>query len=369
MHSLVLQRRWMFFLGRPIYRRFSLSRLVVVPGLVLVLLLLTLPLRTWAADTVPVAFYYKDWSLQCDNTRTCRAVGYQKDAGDSEPVSIRLTREAGPHTPVLVDLKVSDEKTSPASLQLTVGKLQITGLNGEVARVPASQVQPLLQELLKNDEASVTAGAYLWTLSLAGVNAVLLKMDEAQGRVGTPGALVQRGKQPEATVLPAVSPPLVDIVRPLPARTGDAELARPLQGAIDAKEVAKRCNGDPPQLADVHVHRLTDHKLLLSIPCSMGAYNFGGLHWLVNDRPPFQLQLIDANGEYDADTGVIRSSMKGRGLGDCWLFREWQFDGHNFALTGKSGDDMCRGFAGGAWHLPMLVSKVVSPANPVSRKP
>ena len=58
---------------------------------------------THAADkNAAVQFEHKDWALQCDNTRTCRAVGYQAEAGDSEPVSVLLTREAGPDTPVQV---------------------------------------------------------------------------------------------------------------------------------------------------------------------------------------------------------------------------------------------------------------------------
>jgi len=322
-----------------------------------------------AADKAPVGFTHKDWGLQCDNTRACRAVGYQAEAGDSEPVSIRLTRAAGPGTPVLVDLQVSTEKATPASLNLQVGKLSLAGLAGDIPRVPAGQVAALLQELQKNDEAIVTAGKDRWVLSLAGANAVLLKMDEAQGRIGTPGALVRRGTQPESSVLAAVPAPVVHAVRPMPERKGDAALARPLLAAIDAKQVAGRCNGDAPQPADVQVHRLTDGKVLLSIPCAMGAYNFGGLNWLANDRPPYQPQQLDAEGEFDAADGSIRSSMKGRGIGDCWSIEEWHFDGRSFVRTGESGDSMCRGFAGGAWQLPAYTAMVVLPTNPVSKKP
>lgn len=345
--------------------RFDLTHLALLP----VLLALASPVLTLAADTDPVAFQHKDWGLQCDNTRTCRAVGYQAESGDSEPVSIRLTREAGPHAPVLVDLQVSSEKASPAALQLKVGKFALPGLTGGIARVPANQVPRLLQELLKNDEATVTAGTQQWVLSLAGASAVLLKMDEAQGRVGTPGALVRRGSQPEASVLAPVSPPLINAVRLAAERKGDAALVRLLRDAIDLKDVSEQCNGDAAQRSDVQVHRLTEHKVLLSMPCAMGAYNFGGLHWIANDRPPFALQAIDADGEFDATTGVIRSSMKGRGVGDCWSLHEWHFDGRDFVVTGESGDGMCRGFAGGAWQLPVRISQVVSPTNPVSKKP
>lgn len=339
------------------------------PALAPLVCALALAVPALAADKGPVGFEHKDWGLQCDNTLVCRAVGYQEEAGESGPVSIRLTREAGPDTPVLVDLQVANEKASPPSLQLKVGKLTVPGLSGDMPRIPASQVARLLQELLKNNQATVTSGKDQWLLSLAGAGAVLLKMDEVQGRVGTPGALVRRGSRPEASVLAPVPAPVVNAVLPLPERKGDTALAKPLLAAIDRKDVSERCNGDPPKPIDVQVHRLTDRKVLLAIPCAMGAYNFAGLHWLANDRPPYQPQLLDAEGEFDAADGSIRSSMKGRGIGDCWSLQEWHFDGRGFVLTSESLDDMCRGFAGGAWQLPVRISKVVLPANPVSRKP
>ncbi|CAN7149408.1 DUF1176 domain-containing protein [Acidovorax sp. LjRoot117] len=329
-----------------------------------------LPAHAAEPPTDGVSFQHKDWALQCDNTRTCRASGYQSEAGDSEPVSILLTRKAGPNTPVQMDLQVYSEKIGLAALELRVGKLSLRDLEGhDNARVPAGQVPRLLQELLKNDQATVTSGKDQWTLSLAGASAVLLKMDEAQGRVGTPGALARRGTQAESSVLPAVPVPVVTAVRPLPERKGDAALARPLLSAIDAKEVSERCNGDAPKPADVQVYRLTDRKVLLSIPCAMGAYNFGALNWLANDRPPYQPQQLDAEGEFDAADGSIRASMKGRGIGDCWSLQVWHFDGKGFVLTEESSDSMCRGFAGGAWQLPAYVTKVVLPPTPVSKKP
>lgn len=314
-----------------------------------------------AANNEPASFQHKDWALQCDNTRTCRAVGYQSEAGDSEPVSILLTREAGPGTPVVVDLQVSSEKANPAQLHLKVGKLSLPSLTAqtETAHVPAAQVPRLLQELLRNDEATVTAGKDQWTLSLAGASAVLLKMDEVQGRVGTPGALVRRGTRPESSVLPALPAPTVKGVVPVAARKTDAALAKPLIAALDRSQVDGQCNGDDPfNPSNAQVFRLTDRKVLLSVPCGMGAYNFSSLLWMANDRPPYKPEpLDDVDGDFDPATGAVRSAMKGRGIGDCWWVREWQFDGQAFVRTREAGDGMCRGFAGGAWQLPSYVTR------------
>lgn len=313
--------------------------------------------RQDAAD--PVSFQHKDWALQCDNTRTCRAVGYQAEGSDSEPVSILLTREAGPDTPVQVDLQVSTEGPAPAALQVRVGKFALPGLQGDTPRVPAAQVPRLLRELLQNDEAVVSAGKARWTLSLAGANAVLLKMDEAQGRVGTPGALVRRGTRAESSVLPPLLAPVVQGAKLPPPRKDDAALAKPLVAALDRASLQGQCNGDDAfDPANVQVHRLTDRKVLLSVPCGMGAYNFSSLLWIANDRPPYKPQpLQDVDGEFDPASGAVHSAMKGRGLGDCWWVREWQFDGQGFARTREAGDSMCRGFAGGAWQLPSYVTR------------
>lgn len=305
-----------------------------------------------------VSFSHKDWALQCDNTRTCRAVGYQSESGDSDPVSMLLTRKAGPDEPVEVQLQVYAEKADPSRLQLRVGKFTLPALEGSSPKVPAAQVPRLIQELIKAEDAMVSAGKDLWTLSLAGANAVLLKMDEAQGRIGTAGALVRKGSKPESSVLPALPAPVIKGVKPVAARKGDAALVKPVLAAVGRDELEGQCTGGIPEASEMKLHRLTERKVLLEIPCAMGAYNFGSLLFIANDRPPYQPELQgDVDGEFDPAKGTVQSSMKGRGIGDCWWVREWVFDGKGFVLTGERGDSMCRGFPGGAWQLPVLVTQ------------
>lgn len=322
-----------------------------------------------AAPPSAVGFSHKDWALQCDNTRTCRAVGYQTESGDSDPVSIRLTRQAGPHAPVQIDLVVQSESPYQGPLQFHIGKVVVRGLKTDGASIPAAQVGLVIRELLKNEEATLHAGQRQWTLSLAGASAVLLKMDDAQGRVGTPGAMVRKGVRPESAVLAPLSAPEVRAVVPTPTRPGDAALAKPLLAAIDRAAVADQCNGDPLDPAGIKVYRLTPNKVLLEAPCGMGAYNFGNLLWIANDQPPYQAKLLDTDGGFNPADGSVSSSMKVRGIGDCWFTRSWQFDGQNFVQTHEAGDSMCRGFAGGAWQLPVYLSTVASPATKPSKKP
>lgn len=43
------------------------------------------------------------------------------------------------------------------------------------------------------------------------------------------------------------------------------------------------------------------------------------------------------DGDFDPASGMVHSAMKGRGIGDCWWVRQWQFDGQGFVLRSESG--------------------------------
>lgn len=324
------------------------------------------------AGTPQPFFSHKDWGLQCDNTRTCRAEGYQAQMGGSDPVSMLITRAAGPDTPVEIALQVDSEQTFSEPLQFKLGRLLLAGLTGEIIKLTPVQVQMVLPELLKNESAIVLAAApgknpgqaLQWTLSLAGVNAVLLKMDEAQGRLDTPGALVRKGSRAEARVLPPLPLPQLRGQLPVPTRSSDAALAQPIFAAIGAAQTSQlrdQCN----RLDELplQVHRLSASQVLLSAACATGAYNSTEILWLANDKPPYTPQLLEANGEFDSAGASVHSAQKNRGAGDCWRFKSWQWDGNSFTLSDVSGNFMCRGFLGGAWQLPIYKTRIVFPAS------
>jgi hypothetical protein len=317
-----------------------------------------------AAGKALVAFSHNDWELVCDNTRTCRAAGYQAESGSSEPVSMLLTRVAGPDKAVEVQLQVGGEGEVKGPLRLKVGKATVSGLKADTVTLDAEQARTVLPELLKGDEATVAAnGGKKWTLSLAGLNAVLLKMDEAQGRLGTPGALVRRGAKPESSVLPPVPAPVVNVVKPPKEKPGDAALPARIFPSLDIAAVKEQCNNSTDISAKaLEVVRLSGSKVLLSLGCGMGAYNYSSLLWIANDKPPYAPVSLEANGDFDEKEASVTSGMKGRGIGDCWSSETWHFNGNEFVRTGATGDGMCRGFAGGAWSLPRYVSRIVGAA-------
>lgn len=311
-----------------------------------------------AAESPPVFFQHHDWELRCDNTRTCRAAGYQEDG---EPaVSMLVSRAAGPNTPMQVQVIALTDVSSPSTMALSVGRQVIRGLQGDPASVPAHEVPDLLRQLLNAATATVRSGNQTWTLSLRGAKAVLLKMDEAQGRLGTPGAIVQRGDQQEASVLPPLPAPVIDAVKPLPSGPGDAALGRRIYSAFPAseREVIREneCENGLAPAEQVEVFRLDARTLLISIPCRLGAYNYSSLLWIASDRAPYKPRSVEANGEFDPETGIVRSWMRARGDGDCGVTTVWQYDGEGFTLAGHGDSGMCRTFPGGAWWLPDYVT-------------
>ncbi|MGN6150920.1 MAG: DUF1176 domain-containing protein [Lysobacteraceae bacterium] len=323
-----------------------------------------------------LSFSHGDWELACDNTRTCRAAGYQSDDDpDALPVSVLLTRAGGAGTPVTGQVQLGEGwdddpfKGFPARFPLM---LRIDGRDlGSVtlakdaltADLAAAQVKALLASLLRDSRIAFTARDRTWTLSGAGASAVLLKMDEAQGRIGTVGALYRRGKQDETRVPPALPMPVIVSPPLAPARPGDATLAAKRGDAIRA---ALRKTTDPDdceglaQTDEDHAlsaTRLTKTTLLVSTLCWRAAYNAGNGYWIVDDTPPYAAELVTTDGT-DDDGRRIESGQKGRGIGDCWSTDAWTWDGRGFVHSASGGSGQCKGFAGGAWDMPTLVSEV-----------
>lgn len=324
------------------------------------------------ADLPSISFDHNDWELACDNTRTCRAAGYHAD--DDEPnATILLTRAAGPNQAVTVQLQVADDEhhPSPGELAMTVdgrglGTIRIDP-KSNIGKLTDAQVTALLPALLKDGRIGWSANGTTWTISTAGANAVLLKMDEFQGRLDTPGALVRKGTKPESNVLPPLAPPEIQAaavsqdkqpVKLTPAQTRDllAALRKTVKdGSCELVDKKSDDTGKP------EVRHLTKDKLLVSHACWMAAYNSGDGYWVVDAKPPYAAVIVTTSAT-DYANGVISSAQKGRGIGDCFSSATWTWDGQSFVQTSATTSGMCRQIAaGGAWNLPTLVTRVRKP--------
>jgi hypothetical protein len=325
-----------------------------------------------ASAQAGVSFNHLDWEIACDNTRTCRAAGY--GAGEPETgVSVLLTRTAGPDQPVTAQVQLAhyneDAAPPPSQVQMMVdrrafGSVKLAKDSATGALTPA-QTAALLAAVLGKGTVTWNAGRQSWQLSGSGANAVLLKMDEVQGRLGTPGALVRKGSRPETDVLPPLPAPVIAAVVVPGADPSRPMLTQAERKMLLAELVKTGANKDCERFNDISkgegelgVYRLSNDKLLIEAQCWLAAYNSGSAFWTANARPPYAPHLVKADANA-YDNGRLLSEQKGRGLGDCWSHAEWIWDGKRFVQSAAYDTGMCRLIApGGAWVLPTLVTTV-----------
>ena len=300
---------------------------------------------------------FKDWAVACDNTRHCEAVAYQSDDSESAPVVLWLSRDAGPNAAVHIQIDVDDSE-DPQQLALHLGTTTLKGITRGKDLSP-SQTRQLLAYVLVGQEITLTHGAKRWQLSLAGSNAALLKMDDVQGRVGTPGALVRKGKRPEASVPSKLPAPQVQAA-PWPATSAaDQALLQPILNSITPRE----CWDDLPDDSgpETSITRVSGTQVLVMRECGRGAYQGGSGLWLANSKPPYAAKRLDLplpGGEStdyvmnaSLDKGRLESYAKGRGVNDCGSGFDWVWTGKSFVLTGAWDAPLCRGLAGGGYSL------------------
>ncbi|OXL25890.1 DUF1176 domain-containing protein [Psychrobacter sp. DAB_AL32B] len=379
-----------------------------------------LPLPTMAYDAYGTpfegwGFVKDDWQLVCDNTLTCRAAGYADEGLVSEEIlsaSILLTIVAGeklPSAEVVLSSEDYDEQEKLVSDQLSentdnvelslndksYGMVQFSADGkGQLSR---AQLQQLLKLANQNTKIQFTSGIYKWQVSDKGLAAVLLKLDEVQGRIGTPLAFISKNNPNRQTPKKALKIP---IVKKDYSYLGDAALEAGQQ-ALDPKKLAyfqanisrwvdinsERLIGsedgmgdcelvNPKSEASINLAEYSSNNLdwdftpvnanytLASHLCWRGAYNMGAGFWLIIHAKPSKPQLITTSAS-DYSDGEISAFHKDRGIGDCWNSRTWVWNGKTFALTEDSSTGMCRGFAGGAWNLPTYVSEVIRSDNKV----
>jgi hypothetical protein len=324
------------------------------------------------ADVEGIHVSHHDWELACDNTRSCRAAGYQAD--DAEfPVSVLLTREGGPGTPLAGQLQLGSLAGDPPGaqgdrlpLQLAidgqvVGAVEVP-LGSLIAELPAPLTAALLKALPGNATLRFLGSARTWELSNRGAAAVLLKMDEFQGRLGTPGAVLRKGEGDEAAVPSAVAVPQVQAVtidgRAMPELAADATLRPALLATA-----GEACAADLMADGELSVERIDSARALASLPCWQGAYNYASAYWIIAAAAPFRPTLV--SGSISArEASQLIAAHKGRGIGDCWSQQTWTWDGTRFVPSSASTTGQCKQLAaGGDWELPTLVTGVIAPRS------
>ncbi|WP_329850810.1 DUF1176 domain-containing protein [Stenotrophomonas pavanii] len=341
--------------------------------------LLALPgsIATAAPESHEGLFYqHLDWVVACDNTRTCRAAGY---SGSSDsPLSVLLTREGGPDQVIEGRLALQPDKgqAQPKGLlNLRIQKQDLGALTPDTVAgmysMSATQTRALLSALVSDGGIKVTDNTgQRWTLSDKGAAAVLLKIDEYQGRLGTPGAMLRTGSSPEAGVLAAQPATVIRQASTLDSTRDDAALTTiaasvELRAALLATPKGPQCEGllaaklDPSiSNSPLKVRRLDAVHLLVSVPCWHAAQNDGVGYWVIREQPPFQPSWV-TNDAYHYENGQIVAYRRELGPVECTFEYTWTWNGARFIGTSAVRGVMCGPHAlDGVWKLPTLVSEI-----------
>ena len=327
----------------------------------------------------PVYRTFKDFVVGCDNSGSCTAIGVpaqgendlvlvlRRDAGPSATARLRITAFAPLRA---IDLHVGG-RTSP------IGKLAWQagddGIGGVLILTDADDIARFVAAA--RDAATISAGPGVDAprVSLAGLSASLLFIDEAQGRLDTTTALLKAGSRPAASVPAAPAPPtLPPAYAPVPADLDDAAGDRLAANVRRQQAHSLRqagCDAGDGIGDQDRAIALTASEALVFLTCHGGAYQSESLVFRTprggnaaasrvrlpalpfaagNDGKPFDT-LVGA--DYDPATATLASLDRARGPGDCGESATWRFDGTAFQLTDYRVLDRCGGARPDDWPV------------------
>lgn len=325
-------------------------------------------------------FVKGDWQVVCDNTLTCRAAGYGMD----QPATILLT--AIPKNPVTSAQVQLENVNRNAAVDAALGKANYQvelRLNNKsygkikldaatlIGTLNDSQTQQLLAHARQSTEITLNAGSQQWEVRDGGMAAVLLKLDEIQGRVGTPLALISKNASQKLTPKAAKPKPIIraaPVYSETEAENIDAGKLQYWRKNIsqwvqrDAAEFSECESFDSAEAEEFgrgwQFDAIDANHTLASYPCWLAAYNYSNDYWVINHAKPSQPTLVASATDYSE--GVISNQQKGRGVGDCWSSESWVWNGKTFAKSSELTTGLCRAITGGgAWELPTYVSEVI----------
>lgn len=295
---------------------------------------------------------FKDWTVGCDNGRTCKAVALLPE-GEFPERWLRLAVERGAATTDRVSLSLSADGVAAGRHVLTVdgrplAEIVIGDVDGE-SRLTLNARQIAM---LARGRTAAVEGV---TASLAGISAAMRYIDDRQARANGVTAMVATGRRSAAAI--PLPPALPKVMTPQagtrPPRTITPAQAAELIGPDNA--VCDYAIGpiDPEAVRLDAAHSLA----LVGHPCGNGAYNISSSAFIVDELGKVREATFDTdrpgeneyegswlvNAGFDAAGRTLTTYAKGRGLGDCGVSRSYAWDGSRFRLVEQAQMGECRG--------------------------
>jgi hypothetical protein len=307
----------------------------------------------------------KDWTAVCSNIGDCTAFGFSEQSADTSAY-IRIDRQAGPAGQLGIAIAFDAGDTQPAqtwTLSLDgkpiagIGPVRAAGSeNGARGALSGAAAQHLIDALRNGQHLQLTAGGKpVGEISLAGSAAILLWVDDQQGRVGTVTALSKKGPAAATSVRPRGVPPLI---RPAPPAS---QAGLPKRAPRALAKGAEDC--DPASDPDDTIARLALGVVLWGPQCQGGAYNSVNVFFVGDDHATHvkRVKFPEAPGAgqasddilmnvgFDPGSQTLTSFSKGRGVADCGSTEAWVWDGKAFQMAHEEIMSECRGVPAEDW--------------------
>lgn len=302
------------------------------------------------------AHVFADWVVACDNGRRCQAVAVQPDDAQTGNNVITIERGAEPDAPLA--LRLTQVEGRPARLVASGEALPARLIEADGDFTVELQDRAAFFERLYADEIEMqdASNAVIGRISLRGLRHAMLYMDEAQGRLHTPTALVRAGRR---TYTPPAPAPAVRIA---PA-TEEAALTIAAARIARLRRESGCAIGDVGGPDEAETAALGGGRTLILLACGTGAYNLSSVPFIATragrdvriEPAPFDIPLeayeeqegrrMLVNAGWSAETMTISDFSKGRGLGDCGSRSTYGWDGERFRLVHREEMPECRGSA------------------------
>lgn len=318
---------------------------------------------------------FRDWWAVCDNGNACSAFGFGPDDGAAW---IRIEMAPGPNAEPRITFGsfVPDGSQVRRTLAIITDSGNINadpsgGTGGDVwVGQVNGQTRRAVTAVANTRRLQIQAGQIV-DISASGASAALLWIDERQGRLNTPTALLRRGANPATGVPQAPMLPVV-VAAPAADQTGFGDENQTLPQALRALPAVRDCldaSAHSDWLAkNIMSARLDARSELWAVPCDAGAYNV--MHqWFITGpggTAPRAVDLLGSeqrraqpgddwpdnmtvNGGYDPAARTISAFAKARGLGDCGTSQTWTWTGRDFELSEERAMGECAGVPYDHW--------------------
>lgn len=307
----------------------------------------------------------KDWVLACDNTHACVAKYLAASDGGDGGGYLSVERAAGPNGGLTVTIETVEGDTAPDPTTLRLDGRSLPGFTWKIdakaqaATLAGDAALRFIRAIRDGGAISFSRTKDAPLVSLTGMKAALLAMDENQGRLGGETALIRLGPKPASAVPVAAPPP---VVHAAPARgplPGAAAFAAQVRRA--RADILGQHDCDAGQASQDEAGPLDAANALVVLGCQEAAYQGSVLIFIAPRNapakarqlilplePPLSASDTSTDGEYtegewDPKTATFSQSAKGRGIADCGESTVWTYDGKAFVLSTYNAQPRCGG--------------------------